>query len=148
MVLTGEDDEADHQRDAAAEAVGQRALGDLADGEAGEPGGEGELRGAGGGAEGGLHGREGGQVHVGGGGADGDEQAEEGGQPGGVSGGTWVLIRGCLRLRVDGRRPRGALLRGEVRGNGVGSRGGWLGDGGGFWAAGLTGALTGVGVWL
>ena len=87
----GEDDEACHQRDAAAEAVGQSALGDLADGETGEPRGQSELRGAGRGAEGGLHRWECGQIHVGRGWTDGDEQAEEVRQPGGVSWGE----RGC-----------------------------------------------------
>ena len=69
---------------APAEAVGQRALGDLPDGQAGEPGGQGELRGARGACRSEcLHRRERRQVHVGGGRPDGDEEAEQGREPGG-----------------------------------------------------------------
>ena len=80
----GEQRGADHQGDAAAEPVGERALGDLADGEAGEPGGEGELRGAGRrcGSEASTAGKAGRYMSVAAG-PDGDEEAEQGGEPGG-----------------------------------------------------------------
>jgi hypothetical protein len=72
-VESGGDDEGQ----SAAVAVGEGALGDLAEGEACEEGSEGVLGGAGGSVKGGLDGREGGEVHVDGGRADGGEQAEK-----------------------------------------------------------------------
>ena len=96
MVLRVKTIKPDHQRDAAAEAVRQRALGDLPDGEAGEPRRQRELRGAGGGPEGGLHRRERRQIHIGGGRTDRDEQTEQVGQPGRVLAGNVGAHPGVL----------------------------------------------------
>ncbi len=82
----GEQHEADHQRDAAAEAVREGALGDLTYRKTGEPGGQGELGGAGFSTEARLDRGEGRQVHVRRGWADSDEQAQQAWQPGGVFG--------------------------------------------------------------
>src|SRR6185437_11515804 len=82
----GEHGEAEYEWPTTAEPVRQRALGDLSHSQAGEPGGQGELGGAGGGAEGCLHRREGREVHIGGTRPDGDEQAQQAGKPGGNRG--------------------------------------------------------------
>ena len=82
------------QRPFAAEPVGQRALGHLPDRQSREPGGECQLRRAGGRAERGLDRGECGQVHVGGRRPDRGEETEQDGKPGGVA--HAAFIAGCV----------------------------------------------------
>ena len=76
------DDEAEVERALASEAVEERAVEDLSQGEADEVGGEREVDGCGGGAEIGGEVGEGGEVHVDGEGRNDTEQAQQDDDPG------------------------------------------------------------------
>ena len=98
----------DDQRALAAEPVGQRALAELSDRQAGEPRGEGELCRAGRRVERRLDGGEGRQVHVRGRRPDRGEEAEQDGQP--------ERGRSCAAGAGVGADPGGEVFVGQVAG--------------------------------